>query len=189
MQLITDINTFFRKDQSYGIKKLLWTISNFSNGWNKTFKLSRTYNVWLSENNQRKVLKLLSDYGLLERHLVYWELVVNEKTWKACKKTIYIYKVTNKLYKQLRKYITKIVNNIKYTELKANNTIIEVKNILKNIYKNITFTKNKFWAYIWVLKWVRIALFKNKDWLVNIKYNWEITEWVMFYMLNIKKNG
>lgn len=186
MQIITDLNTFFRKDKTYWINNLLQTMSKFSNWGSKSFNFARSYQVWwLSENNQRKVLKLLTDYKFLDRVMFFWDIILDEKTWKTCRKKIYNYSVTTKFYNILRLFIVKKVNRAKWIELRANNTITEVKQLIKKIYTNTKFTRNSYWSLMFEFYWKQLAILQSKQWVI-IWMNWYTLPWLDFYSLYIK---
>ena len=187
MKIFSDINSTFRKNKTYWIKNLFTLIYKLSNSWLETFKLARTYKTsWLNENSQRKILELLSNHWMLNRHLVFWDTIIDKNSWKVCKKTVYIYEITETFYKILKLFINKLVNKNNYIKLSSENNITEVKTLIKNIYKNTTFKINKYWNHIFKWKWKQLALLKNKRWWVIVNYENYTYDWVEFYSLNIK---
>jgi len=169
MQLVKDINTFFRKDKQYWINELFKVMYSFCIEQNNCFMLTSTYKTkWLNRNNHRKIMWLLKKYKFVKSWKVY-----NSKYKKKCT----YYSLSTKLYNICRKISTKLVNKYNFIQLHNDININDVKIFIKNIYKKTEFiidTNTKITKHIFRLKWIIYKLFRDNQWIKisqNIWFN------------------
>ena len=189
-KIVTDINSYFRKDNKQGIQNILVLINNYSKWW-KTFKLPRRYHIkWTNETTRRKIYKLLCDSGLVSRKLdKYGEIVQNKTTGSYFKKKYYRYTVSEKLAKILKDLVKDLLHN-NWLVANRSDGVDGVKKLIKKIYKNTKFHKDNFWNTLCKVMWQRLSIVKHKERGYEVVYikRWrELMEWVVYYNMYLKR--